>query len=125
VDVELPTPFPVFGPLGVGCTRGHAFRGVLGSWAEVAALYAAAADAARDRNPATVWDERLADMRARQAARAAWLSERARPARRPALELWATDARLDVVATDAAVAAVLSEPACGFETGHRGDGGFS
>jgi hypothetical protein len=73
----------------------------------------------------TVWDERLADMRARQAARATWLSERARPARRLALGLWGTDDRLDVGATDAAVAAVLSEPARRSVTGHRGDGAFS
>jgi hypothetical protein len=49
-------------------------------------------------------------MRARQAARATWLSGGARPARRLALALWTADQVLDVSATDAAVTAALSEP---------------
>ncbi|MCW2957943.1 MAG: hypothetical protein JWP18_746 [Solirubrobacterales bacterium] len=110
LDVELPKPFPVLGPLGAGCTRGHALKAVPSSWAEVAALYAAAAETARSREPLTVWDERLANLRARQAARATWLSGSARPARRLALQLWSIDDRLDVAATDAVVTAVLSAP---------------
>jgi hypothetical protein len=53
VDVELPKPFPVLGPLGTGCTRRHALRAVLRSWAEVGNLYAAAADAVRGTDPFT------------------------------------------------------------------------
>lgn len=95
---------------------------MLSSWAQVASLYAAAADTARGQDLVTVWHERLADVHAGQAARATWLSGMARPARRLALGLWTTDDRLDVAATDAAVAAVLSEPARCSGSGHRGDG---
>jgi len=125
VDVELPKPFPVLGPLGTGCTRGHALQDAPSSWAQVASLYAAAAAAARDRETRTVWDERLADLRAGQAARAAWLAGSSRPARRLALGLWTTDGRLDVAATDAAVAAVLSELERRPGAGHRRDGADS
>jgi hypothetical protein len=125
LDVELPKPFPVLGPLGAGCTRGHALEGVLSSWAEVAGLYATAAETARHRETVTVWDERLAAMRARQAARATWLSAKGRPARRLALELWTTDNRLDVHATDAAVAAVLSDPSRRPSAAESGHGAFT
>jgi hypothetical protein len=57
-----------------------------------------------------LWDERHAQMRERQAERAAWLSGRNRQARQLALRLWAADARLDVAATETVVSAMLAAP---------------
>jgi hypothetical protein len=101
VDVELPKPFPVLGPVGAGCTR---------SWAEVAGSYAVLADTVRSRDPYTEWDARHADMRARQAARAAWLADRDGQDRRLALRLWSSAPRLDLETTELVVASVLSGP---------------
>jgi hypothetical protein len=108
IDIELPKPFPVLGPLATGCTRGHALLGVLRSWAEVGNLYAAAAEAVRGTDPFTAWDARQAELHARQAARAAQLAGWEGPARRLALRLWSDDPRLAPETTELIVSAVLS-----------------
>ena len=76
----------------------------------VGSLFAAAADAVRGTDPFTEWDGRHADLRGRQAARAAKLSAWGGKARGLALRLWEDEPRLDVETTELVVAAVLSEP---------------
>jgi hypothetical protein len=109
IDLALPSPFPSIGTVGAGCTREHALSGVPLSWADVGGYFASLAAAVRSRDPFTGWDARHADMRARQAARAARLAGWDRPGRRLALRLWTDDPQLDVQTMEAIVAAVLSE----------------
>jgi hypothetical protein len=118
-EVGALPPFPAVGPFGPGCTRSHAARRVPRSWSEVAAVFAAAAAYMRSNDPLTEWHERLAALRAGQAERATWLSRQQRPARQLALRLWTQDDGLDVTATDAVVAAVLSERTMVKQSGRR------
>jgi hypothetical protein len=107
----LPRPFP--GGLEAeagGCTRAHATHVVPTTWQDVAAAFALVATALREDPKPTIWHERLAGIRQRDAERALWLSDQPGTARRLALQLWTTDGALGVADTESVVAAVLQDP---------------
>jgi hypothetical protein len=108
----LPKPFPgALDAVRGGCSRAHAAHLLPGDWIDVSAVFALLAEALREDDEPTLWHEKLAVLRSRQAERALLLSRLERPARRIALELWRNDELLPVDDTEAIVAAVLTRAA--------------